>query len=294
MLISHHRIEQSLFIKEVTATRTLELDGATTLIGAAPNVTAGAGELGVARTVVSDSAVERLVSVTSARSVGLTGADATVQAPPSASVDAGQLSVSRSTVVDVSAAQVDITATRAVSLTGAGVSVQAPPTSNVNAGRLTPGRSVTESFTVQSPYSATLFTSALTASANTCDGGQCATDTAFDSVSDSAPNIGGETVDVQYDLGTVSTHSSGSVTIKLKDSSGSVLASRTQTFDDSQSGQTLSFQEPAPAGTVEIVLERSLTADSQDTSGGFQGCSVDSDCTDEDATIQSPITVQEV
>jgi hypothetical protein len=174
------------------------------------------------------------------------------------------------------------------------VSVQAPPGANVDAGVLTPGRTVTEGFTVQSPYNETFFTSALTASASTCNGGTCATDTAFDSAADPAPDVGGETVDVEYDLGTVTANASGSVTIKFKDSSGSVLASRTQSFDDGQSGQTQSFQDTAPAGTVEVVIERDLTADSQDTSGGFVGCSFDSDCTDEEATIQSSITVQQV
>jgi len=270
MLISHHRIERSLIAKEVTASRTVELNGATTLIGTAPSVTANAGELGVGRTVTSDLAV--LVSVTSARSIGLQGAGAAVQAPPSVSVGAGRLPVSRTAFVDVSAVEVGVTATRSVSLTGAGVSVQAPPGANVDAGVLTPGRSVTEGFTVESPYSATFFSSALTASASTCDGRTCATDTAFDSASDPAPDVGGETVEVTYDLGTITTNASGSVTIKFKDSSGSVLGSRTQSFSDSSSGQTKSFQDTAPAGTVEVVLERQLTADSQDTSGGFVGC----------------------
>jgi hypothetical protein len=187
-----------------------------------------------------------------------------------------------------------VTASRTISLTGAGVSVQAPPGANVDAGVLTPNRSVTEGFTVQSPYSAIFFSSALTASASTCEGVSCATDQSFDSASDAAPGVGGETVDVEYELGTITTNSSGSVTVKFKDSSGSVLASRTQSFDDGQSGQTQSFQDTAPAGTVEVVIERQLTADSQDTSGGFAGCSVDSDCTNEEATIQSSITVQQV
>jgi len=122
--------------RKATATRTLELDGATTLIGTAPSVTANAGELAVGRTVDSDFAVDVLVSVTSARSIGLVGAGATVQAPPSVNVDAGRLPVSRSTFVDVSAVEVDLTATRSVSLTGAGVTVQSPVGVNVDAGRI--------------------------------------------------------------------------------------------------------------------------------------------------------------
>jgi len=187
-----------------------------------------------------------------------------------------------------------VVSTRSVSLQGAGATVQAPPSANVDAGVLTPGRSVTEGFTVQSPYSTTFFSSALTASASTCEGGSCATDQSFDAAPDAAPDVGGETVDVEYDLGTVTTNASGSVTIKFRDSSGSVLRSRTQNFNDSDSGQTKSFQDTAPAGTVEVVIERDLTADSQNTSGGFQGCSFDSDCTPEEATIQSSITVQQV
>jgi hypothetical protein len=187
-----------------------------------------------------------------------------------------------------------IVKTRSLSLEGAGVTVQAPPSANVDAGVLTPGRSTTGGFTVQSPYNESFFGSALTASASTCEVDSCATDQSFDSASDAAPDVGGETVEVEYDLGTVTANSTGSVTIKFKDSSGSVLGSRTQSFDDGQSGQTQSFQDTAPSGTVEVVIERQLTADSQDTSGGFVGCSFDSDCTNEEATIQSSITVQQV